>query len=37
MRRVSWEWEVSAYLFIRGLAGKGRTALANERINERRQ
>jgi hypothetical protein len=30
MQRVPWEWEVSADLFIRDVAGKGRTASADE-------
>jgi hypothetical protein len=30
MQRVPWEWEVSADLFIRHVAGKGRTASADE-------
>ena len=30
MQRVPWEWEVSANLFIRDVANKGRTASAEE-------
>jgi hypothetical protein len=30
MQHVPWEWEVSADIFIRDVAGKGRTASADE-------
>jgi hypothetical protein len=30
MQRVPWEWEASAGLFIRDVAGRGRTASADE-------
>jgi len=36
MRRVPWKWEVSADLFIRDVAGKDRTASADERRQAQR-
>jgi hypothetical protein len=36
MQRVPWEWEVSVDLFIRDVAGKGRTASADECRQARR-